>query len=155
VFHSISAFCNAGFSTLPNGLYEAPVRFNYNLHIIIAMLVILGGMGFPIVFNLFQLIRIRIMNVVRRILKEPTKEQYTRLFQVNTRLAGAMSAILLVMGFITYLMFEQHNTLVEHKTTAGKMVTAFFASVTPRTAGFNTVDLTILNLPTVMVYLLL
>src|SRR5690606_40962738 len=47
VFHSVSAFCNAGFSTLPHGLYEAPLRFNYSLHLVIAALVVLGGMGFP------------------------------------------------------------------------------------------------------------
>ena len=155
IFHSVSAFCNAGFSTLSNGLYEEAVRFNYPLHIIIAFLVILGGMGFPILFNVFTVIRLRVINVVRKFLKEPPLETHTRIIQVSSRLAITTSAILLVVGFVTYLLFEQHNTLAQHPTTWGKIVTSFFASVTPRTAGFNTVDLSVINLPTVMVYLLL
>lgn len=154
VFHSVSAFCNAGFSTLSNGLYEEPVRFNYTLHLIIAFLVILGGMGFPIVFNFFTFIRIKVMNLIRRVLKEP-RETYIHVIHINSKLAMTTSLILLGVGFASYLLFEQHNTLAQHTTTWGKIVTSFFASVTPRTAGFNTVDLTVINLPTVMIYLLL
>lgn len=155
LFHSVSAFCNAGFSTLTNGLFEAPVRFNYNVHIIVALLIILGGMGFPIVFNLFTLIRIHAHNLLRRIMREPTLPVRTHIISVNSKLALATSFILLVAGFVTYLFFEQHASLDQHPTLWGKIVTAFFGSVTPRTAGFNTVDLSALTLPTVMIYLLL
>jgi len=54
-----------------------------------------------------------------------------------------------------YLVFEQDATLREHRSLGGMLVTSFFGSVTPRTAGFNTVDVTALSLPTIMVYLLL
>lgn len=155
VFHSISAFCNAGFSTLPHGLYEMPLRYNYTVHLIIAMLVVLGGMGFPITFNLFSLIRTRATNFIRKILKNPKREHYTRIVHVSSKLAVATSAILLAFGFVAYLLFEQHGTLAQHPTLWGKLVTAFFGSVTPRTSGFNTVDFTAITLPTVMVYLLL
>jgi Trk-type K+ transport system membrane component len=155
VFHSVSAFCNAGFSTLPHGLYEAPLRFNYSLHLVIAALVVLGGMGFPITFNLFSLIRIRFTNFFRKILKSPKHEHYTRIIHVSSKLAIATSAILLAFGFVTYLMFEQNGTLAQHPSVWGKIVTALFGAVTPRTSGFNTVDFTAMTLPTVMVYLLL
>lgn len=155
VFHSVSAFCNAGFSTLPHGLYEVPLRYNYTVHLIIAALVVLGGMGFPITFNLFSLIRIRATNFVRKILKSPQRESYTRIIHVSSKLAIATSGILLAFGFIAYLLFEQNGTLAQHPTIWGKVVTALFGSVTPRTSGFNTVDFTAMTLPTVMVYLLL
>lgn len=155
VFHSVSAFCNAGFSTLSNGLYEQPVRFNYSLHLIIAFLVILGGMGFPIVFNFFTFLKEKTIGLVRKLFRLPTEKMYTKILQVNSKLAMSTSAILLFVGFITYLLFEQENTLAHHPTMWGKIVTSFFGSVTPRTAGFNTVDLTIINMPTVMIYLLL
>lgn len=155
VFHSISAFCNAGFSTLTDGLHTQSIRFNYNLQIVIAVLIVLGGMGFPIVFNIFSSIRISTMNLVRKLLKLQKQEKYTRVIHINSRLAIFTSAILLIFGFVTYLLFEQHTTLTEHPGTWGKIVTAFFGSVTPRTAGFNTVNLSILTLPTVMIYLLL
>lgn len=155
IFHAVSAFCNAGFSTMHNGLYNGSLRFNYNVHLILAALVVLGGMGFPIVFNLFSLIRIRATNVVRKLLKIPARESYTRIIHVSSKLAIATSAILLVSGFVAYLLFEQNATLAQHPSVWGKFVTAIFGSVTPRTAGFNTVDFTVITLPTVMVYLLL
>jgi Trk-type K+ transport system membrane component len=155
VFHSVSAFCNAGISTLPNGLYEVPLRYNYTVHLIIAALVVLGGMGFPITFNLFSLIRIRATNFVRKILKNPQRETYTHIIHVSSKLAIATSAILLVFGFFSYLIFEQSGTLQQHPTIWGKLVTALFGSVTPRTSGFNTVNFTAMTLPTVMVYFLL
>ena len=155
IFHSVSAFCNAGFSTMQNGLYDESLRFNYNVHLIIASLVVLGGMGFPIVFNLFSLIRIRATNFGRKILKMPGRESPTHIVHVSSKLAIATSGILLAFGFVTYLIFEQNTTLVQHPTVWGKLVTSVFGSVTPRTAGFNTVDLSVITLPTVMVYLLL
>lgn len=155
IFHSVSAFCNAGFSTLSSGLYDESLRFNYDVHLIIAALVVLGGMGFPITFNLFSLIRIRSTNLVRKILKIPGRESYTRIIHVSSKLVIATSTILLVFGFFTYLIFEQQGTLAQHPTAWGKIVTSVFGSVTPRTAGFNTVDFTAISLPTVMVYLLL
>src|SRR5690606_1419889 len=146
IFHAVSAFCNAGFSTFTHGLYEIPLRYNYALHLIIAALVVLGGMGFPITFNLFSVIRIRATNFVRKILKNPRRETYTRIVHVSSKLAVATSAILLVFGFITYLMFEQNGTLAQHPTVWGKFVTAVFGAVTPRTSGFNTVDFTAMTL---------
>lgn len=155
IFHSVSAFCNAGFSTLSNGLYEESVRFNYSLHLIIAFLILLGGIGFPIVFNFFTFIREKSIDIFRKIARLPVKEINTRILSVNFKLAMTTSTILLGVGFVTYLLFEQQNTLAHHPSIWGKAVTSFFGSVTPRTAGFNTVDLTILNMPTVMIYLLL
>ena len=61
IFHSISGFCNAGFSTLQNSLYEGPYQFNYPMHLIIASLIILGGLGFPIVLNLLRFIKAKIV----------------------------------------------------------------------------------------------
>lgn len=155
VFHSVSAFCNAGFSTLSNGLYEMPLRFNYFLQLAIAGLVILGGIGFPILFNFFSFIRIKITNAIKKMLGEPIKETFTNVISINSRLAVVTSFILLATGFISYLAFEQANTLSQHPSYWGKIVTSFFGAVTPRTAGFNTVDLAAMSLPTVMIYLLM
>ncbi len=155
IFHSISGFCNAGFSTLPDGLHESIIRFNYPVHLIIAFLIILGGMGFPITFNIFSFIRTKMSNILNRLLKNPLQEYHTRIIQVNSKIALTTTFILLVFGFCSYLIFEQNASLAEHPTLFGKFVTSFFGSVTPRTAGFNTVDLTKITLPTVMVYLLL
>jgi trk system potassium uptake protein len=155
VFHSVSAFCNAGFSTFTNGLYEAPVRFNYSLHMIIAGLIVLGGMGFPIVFNVFSWIRYRTLKPVYKVLDKPFHQHTTHIFSATSKLALKTTMALLLFGFVTYLIFEWRASLLQHPTLAGKIITSIFGSITPRTAGFNTVNLTAITLPTLMVYLLL
>src|SRR5690606_755572 len=57
VFHAVSAFCNAGFSTVSDGIHNPLLRFNYNLQLVIAMLFILGGLGFAIVLNLYTFVK--------------------------------------------------------------------------------------------------
>ncbi|HZG26700.1 MAG TPA: potassium transporter TrkG, partial [Chitinophagaceae bacterium] len=118
-------------------------------------LVILGGMGFPIVFNMYRYFKIKTSNLICRIKGAGETQHLPSLIFLNSRLALAVSVVLLLIGFVAYLLFEQGATLQQHPTWTGKIVTSFFGSVTPRTAGFNTVDLTKMNLSTIMIYLLL
>ena len=155
IFHSISAFCNAGFSTYSGGMFEPVVRYNYSLHTVIALLVFLGSMGFPIVFNLYRYLKIKVTNTVRVLTKNPVHEHFPRVININSRLALVVSGILLVVGFIAFILFEQNATLSDHPTWLGRIVTSFFASVTPRSGGFNTFDMSLISLPMVMIYLLL
>jgi Trk-type K+ transport system membrane component len=122
---------------------------------VIAFLIILGGMGFPIVFNLYRYLKIKSSNIYCRITGEGQVKHFPGLIFLNARLALVVSFVLLIVGFIAYILFEQSYSLLQHPTVSGKVVTAFFGSVTPRTAGFNSVDLTALSLPTIMIYLLL
>ncbi|MDT0644023.1 potassium transporter TrkG [Zunongwangia sp. F363] len=154
VFHSISGFCNAGFSTMENSLYEPEFRFNYPMQLIIAALFILGGIGFPILFNLFKYLkhnfRNRILNLVHH-----EKAVYTPwILNLNTRIVLFTSFLLTVVGTALFFYFEYNNTLQEH-SWFGKLVTSFFTATTPRTAGFNAVDMSALNFATLMVILLL
>ncbi|HMQ86451.1 MAG TPA: potassium transporter TrkG [Flavilitoribacter sp.] len=146
VFHSVSSFCNAGFSTLGNSLYEETYRFNYPLHLIIALLFILGGIGFPIAFNFMSYIK---HLLIRRL--SSGKERYKPwVINLNTRIVLITTGILLIGGTILFYIFEYDNTLAEHNGF-GKVVTAFFGAATPRTAGFNSVDLTKMHFSTIMV----
>jgi trk system potassium uptake protein len=155
VFHAISAFCNAGFSTKTYGLYEAEIRYDYGLQFILALLVILGGLGFPIVFNLFRYLRIKFINLKGYIIGSQKRSYFPNVIMLNSRLALVVNLILLIIGFVAYIILEQKNTLNQHPTILGKIVTSFFGSVTPRTAGFNTVDLPAMTLPMTMIYILL
>lgn len=150
VFHAVSAFCNAGFSTLTNSLYEPGFRFNYPLHLVIATLFIIGGIGFPIAFNFFKYLRHVFLH---RLLK---REFYyvPWIININSRLVLITTAILLLSGTLLFYLFEYNNTLTEHRG-AGKIVAAFFGAATPRTAGFNSVDTSALKLSTLMVIFLL
>ncbi len=153
-FHSISGFCNAGFSTLQNSLYEPAYRFNYPFHLIISFLIIMGGIGFPIVFNLLSFIRNYIKNLYFTIAGRSEKIKVRRIVNVNTRIVLITSLILTIFGTVFFYIFEYNNTLAEHGFW-GKIVTAFFGSVTTRTAGFNSVDNAVLTLPTILIVLFL
>ena len=154
VFHSVSVFCNAGFSTLQNSLFEGPYQFNYPMHLIIASLIILGGLGFPIVFNLLKFIKAKIAFYLLGFYNKKKQQYVPRLININTRIVLITTLVLIVGGTLLFYLFEYNNTLAEH-SFMGKIATAFFGSVTTRTAGFNTVDTSLLSIPTVLIVIFL
>lgn len=154
VFHSISGFCNAGFSTLENSLYEPGFRFNYPLHLVIAVIFILGGLGFPIVLNLFSYLRHLVINRLLPLRTSGTGLHKAWVVNLNTRIVMVTTTVLLAVGTLLFYILEYNNTLAEH-SGIGKVVTAFFGAATPRTAGFNTIDFSAVHFATLMVVILL
>ncbi len=154
VFHSVSAFCNAGFSTLSSGLYQAGFRYNYSLHYIIAFLIIAGGLGFPIVFNFYRLLRHFLANKFRQITGRQDYRHIPNIININTRIAVITTVFLLLAGFAFFMISEYHHSL-EGLSMRGKIAGAFFGSVTARTAGFNTVDMMMFAPATILFYFLL
>jgi Trk-type K+ transport system membrane component len=146
VFHSISAFCNAGFSILSTGLYDEAIRFDYFLQWIIMALIVLGGLGHNIVFNFYQYIK----NYVIELFEKKIVHKKIRVITLNTKIVIYTTLILLVGGFIFLYTSEYNNTLLEHDTLFGKITAASFNSVTPRTAGFNAVDFSKMNVPSLL-----
>lgn len=149
-FHSISAFCNAGFSTLENSLYELPFRFNYSLQLIVAFLFVIGGIGFPIVFNSLQYVRYLIVNLLLPYSTTGHVKHRSHVINLNSRIVLITTGILLTVGTTLFLLFEYNNTLSDHDGI-GKVIVAFFGAATPRTAGFNSVDTSMLNFHTIMI----
>lgn len=143
VFHSISAFCNAGFSLLGNGLYEDWLRNAHLVHLVIAVLIIFGSLGFPAMRDIFSFRNIRAR------LEAPWKK-----WKLSTRIAVWASFILIVFGMLVMLITEQNATLAGQSTGAAWMH-AFFQSVTTRTAGFNTIDISALTVPTTILFIFL
>jgi len=156
LFHSISAFCNAGFSTLEGGLYHPQVRFSYSLQLIISFLIILGGIGFPVVIDMYDsLKRIFVANIWRDWGKKRGFISPARYLTVHSRLVLTSTFVLLLLGMLVFFVAERNNVLKEHTTWTGKWVASFFGSVTPRTAGFASFDVGSLMQGTVLAYLLL
>ncbi|MEO3861019.1 potassium transporter TrkG [Acrocarpospora sp. B8E8] len=123
VFHAVSAFNNAGFALWPDSL----MRFVTDpwICLTVAVAVIIGGMGFPVVFEL------------ARSWRHPTR------WSVLTRITVAVTVTLLVAGTLVFLATEWRNP----KTLGGlddpaRLLAAFFTAVMPRTAGFNSLDIT-------------
>jgi len=153
VFHAVSAFCNAGFSTLPNSLLESGIRYNYTFQIIIIIAFVLGGLGFPIVVNIIKYLKyflLRMFFYFRG--KRQTYKPWV--LTLNSRITLLTTTTLTIVGTLFFYFNEYNNTLAEHNGF-GKWVTALFGAATPRTAGFNSVDMGSLDFSTVMMIFLL
>ena len=120
VFHTVSAFCNAGFSLFSDSLVG--FREHPPLVLTVAFLIILGGLGFPVIQDLRYRLRGR----------------HPRL-TLHTRLVLAATGLLLAGSMVLYLVFEWNHELGA-LGIVDRAVNAFFMAVTARTAGFNTVD---------------
>lgn len=135
IFHSISAFNNAGFSTLTDGMYNELVRDFYILHVVLAALIFFGALGFITFFDLFSISKLR----------ERLKYQWKRP-KLGTLLNVYTTVILLLIGAICFTIFES-NTNMEGFTFMDSLITSLFQSITLRTAGFSTVDFGSLSVP--------
>ncbi|MBK7173851.1 MAG: ATPase [Bacteroidales bacterium] len=153
-FHSISAFCNAGFSTLSQGLYQPGFRFNYNLHYVIGILVIIGGLGFPVIFNYYRLLKHFLKNKYHQIIGKKGYVHAPKIINLNSRVALITTLVLLLTGFV-FFFFSEYNHSLKDLSVSGKVAGAFFGSVTARTAGFNTADMSLLAPVSVLLYLFL
>lgn len=152
-FHAVSAFCNAGFSTLSNSLYEDGFKFNYYLQSIIAFTFIFGGLGFPIVSNVLNYLKYRLKKLFSFGRNKVDYQPWV--LSLNSRITLVTTASITAIAFLLFYVMEYNNTLNEHNFF-GKMIVAFFSAATPRTAGFNAIDTSSMLFPTsVMVTILM
>lgn len=150
VFHAISAFCNAGFSIATDGLNSSGLRFNYYIQWVIMVLIIFGGLGYHIALNVIQYIRNFFIKTFTR-----QKKFISRIIRLNTKIVLYTTLGLLLFGGVFFLFSEQQTILLAHNTWFGKFTTGMFASVTARTAGFNTVDISMFSIPGLLITMLL
>ncbi len=129
LFHSVSAFCNAGFSLFETSFME--FRGDWRINIVLMVLIIFGGLGF-VVFSEGK----------RYLFHVKSKKQGS--FSFHSRIVLTASLILIVMGFLFLLFFEYKNVLAG-EPLQNKFLIPLFQSVTARTAGFNTIDISILT----------
>ncbi|MDT8414989.1 MAG: potassium transporter TrkG [Flavobacteriaceae bacterium] len=151
IFHAVSAFCNAGFSTMSSGLGDSLLRFDYAFQWGIIILIILGGLGYNIVFNYFTYAK----EFFKKQFVEHKAFRPTRIITLNTKIVIYTTAILLSFSAVFLLFSEWSHTLSEHLTLFGKFTTAMFNAVTPRTAGFNTIDFSQMAMPSLLFVILL
>jgi len=154
VFHSVSAFCNAGFSTLTEGFYDARIRNSYSILYAMGALIIFGGIGFPILLNLYTYFKYKMVSLTAIIQSGKKKSIIPMVISVNSRLVILTTLVLIAVGMIFFLIFEHEYTL-RGMDISGRVAHAFFGSVTPRTAGFNSVNMANLSIATVVMTIFL
>jgi trk system potassium uptake protein len=125
VFHSVSAFCNAGFALFSDSMvrYSAGPLLNATL----CVLIVVGGIGFPVLYDLQSWIRARISNTKR-----------VRL-SVHTKTVLCTTLLLIVSGTLMFAFLER-AALMASDSLGHRLLVPLFQSITCRTAGFNTVD---------------
>ena len=140
IFHAISAFCNAGFDLMGNvtGPYSSLMYYvnNTTITLAISALIILGGLGFPVILDIVKNKKISKLNM------------HSKIVLIST-------SILIVVGMLFIFIVEYKNVdTLGNLSLKGKILASLFQSVTIRTAGFATIDLTILHQATLFIMMI-
>lgn len=133
-FHSVSAFNNAGFDIFGNFSSLTGSTTDVITNFVISGLIITGGLGFVVLYEIYNF------------RKEKRLSLHSKIVIIST-------LILVIFGTVCFWAFE-YNHAFRNLSGPGKLMAAFFQAVAPRTAGFNTVDLTTLYLPTQLIIML-
>ena len=152
-FHSVSAFCNAGFSTLPDGLATPGINRNGSLKIVISVLVILGGIGFPVLLFVYRY-AIHLYLVMLRKIRRRQRPVRPEQRNVSVRIVIGTSLVLILAGMMLFWLFESEGSL-SGETTKMKLVDSFFGSVSARSSGFNTMNVSLWSYPTIFLMMML
>ena len=137
VFHSISAFCNAGFDLMGvKAPYSSLTFFAYNplINITVILLIIVGGLG----FSTWEDIKIH--------------KFHLKYYHLQSKIILSVTAVLIVLPFLYFYFFEFSEW---DMSSGGRFLVSFFQTVTPRTAGFNTVDFSLMRESSIAVMIVL
>ncbi|MCQ2493752.1 MAG: Trk family potassium uptake protein [Lachnospiraceae bacterium] len=141
IFHSISAFCNGGFDLMGGitGECSSMIGFETNLYVnlVLSALIILGGLGFYVWKDLID------------------KEFSWRKLSLQSKLVLSVSGALVVAGTIILFITEYAGPMYEGYSAGDKLLSCFFQSVSARTAGFNSADLSKMTESGLMVMIVL
>ncbi len=130
VFHAVSSFCNAGFSTFSNSLMD--YRGDLSVNLTVMFLIVIGGLGFVVIVDLFQ----------------PSGGR-KKLLMLQSKIVLATTAGLILLGAVV-IFFLESDGLMAGMGLKEKILASFFHSVTPRTAGFNTLNTAGFSLPVLL-----
>ncbi len=130
IFHSVNSFNNAGFSLFSDnliGYVRSPL-----VNLVVPLLIIAGGIGYQVIMEAFLWSRDRWQ-----------RRQEKGFFSLNFKIATSTTLVLLILGTLAFFVVEGHNIqTLGTLSWPDRLMAAWFQSVTPRTAGFNTIDIT-------------
>ena len=127
LFHSISAFCNAGFSLFSNSFMD--YQGDLYITLVISIMIILGGIGFVVLLD------IKNLKFWKR-----NKDFTVNRFTLQTKIVLILSVALILIGTLAFLTLE-NNGILQGLSWKNKILASYFQSVTSRTAGFNTINI--------------
>jgi trk system potassium uptake protein TrkH len=129
IFHSVSAFCNAGFDLMGKyGKYSSLTAYSNDpiVCLTIALLIVIGGIGFFVWNDILE------------------NRSHFKKYRLHSKIVLSMTALLILAGAVLFYFFERNNVLLG-KPFGEKLLVSVFHSITPRTAGFNSVEMAALT----------
>lgn len=140
IFHSISAFCNAGFSTLPDGMSNPVLMHsNQSIYIVLSALIFAGAIGYPILMNAKDIATSYIKRAWCHIVHHRRLPHPIHVYDLNTKIVLVTTFTVLIISTVAFYLLESTNTL-SGMDTYTRWVQSLFNSLTPRSAGFASVN---------------
>ena len=139
-FHSLSAFCNAGFSNLEGGLSNPSLLYsNQSIYLVISALIFAGGIGFPILVN-FKNAAMRYIRLWwRKFMRRKHTSFPAHVYDLNTKVALYMTGVIFLVSTVLFFFFERNNSLYG-MSLYDQVVQSIFNSWVPRSSGFSSVN---------------
>lgn len=133
LFHAVTSFCNAGFDLIGGFRSFTPYVNNYIININAMLLIVIGGLGFSVWMDLYNAF----------------KERSTKQLSMHSKVVVTTTIFLILGGAVFIFVMEFYNPgTLKNLPVSGKILASLFHSVSPRTAGFNTLDMTAMTPPT-------
>lgn len=154
-FHSLSAFCNAGFSNIEGGLSN-PLLFHSNqiVYIVVTLLVTAGGIGFPTLINLRQAVGNFFRRNWNRLKRRRNLPLTVHTIDLNTKIVLVTSVWITVVSTLLFLWFEYSNSLAG-MPLSDKLIQSWFNSSVPRSSGFSSVNPAGFHYTTILMFIFL
>jgi Trk-type K+ transport system membrane component len=138
-FHSLSAFCNAGFSNIADGMANpALLHSNQMIYIVASALIFAGGIGFPILVN-FKTALLRYIRRVWRYITNRPKNEPAHLYDMNTKIVMITTITIFIVSALLFFIFEYNNSLAG-MSLYEKIVQSIFNAFVPRSSGFASLN---------------
>lgn len=138
LFHSISSYCNAGFSILDGGYLNYSA--NWYLNVVSMLLIIAGGIGFMVIFDFNAQL-------------SHARSGFFKRLSLHSKIVIITTIVLILLGSLLFFGLEFNNSM-KGLTIDDQILTSFFQSVTTRTAGFNTIGIDLLSQPTLFILII-
>lgn len=139
-FHSLSAFCNAGFSNIEGGLSNPALLYsNQSIYIVASLLIFAGGIGFPILVNFKTAFFRHIQRLYRHLFHKSRLREPAHIYDMNTKIVMLTTVIIFALSSVLFFVFEYDNSLAG-MSLYDKIVQSVFNSFVPRSSGFSSVN---------------
>lgn len=139
-FHSLSAFCNAGFSNIEGGLSNPALLYsNQSIYIIASVLIFAGGIGFPILVNFKTAFFSHVRRLWRKIRGKERFREPAHIYDMNTKIVMVTTITIFMVSSLLFFILEYNNSLAG-MSMYDKIVQSVFNSFVPRSSGFSSVN---------------